>query len=170
MHSVVRFSSASVHLERFGAETAHYEIAASISRTVKQALLRRSHVIPRDENAVGVRMAVAVHVLRLGVRGFYAVIAGRLVRRIPIGHGRAGDDVERISFLGQLRVLERLASFFGVRVDLPGPTRGEYAPVFYGSRCFLCRLSEQQHGCDEQGPELNEAHGHVYRPTAAEPA
>ena len=58
--------------------------AVAISRTVQITLLLSSQIIARDYDSIRMRVGVEVHEFRFAKRGLDRVIAGRLVRRVPI--------------------------------------------------------------------------------------
>src|SRR5439155_17555163 len=114
-----------IHLKWRWSETAHDEVAVTISGTVQVTLLICSQIIARDHDPVRMWVRVEVHELWFAERRFDSVVAGGLVRRVPVSHGWAGDDVKGIAFFGQLRAVESHPGgrFFGVDFSCPAGNR-----------------------------------------------
>src|SRR4051812_37370578 len=109
------------HLERCGTKSADDKCSVTVRRAIEITLLVGSEIVTGDHDPVGMRMIVEAHVLRLGKRRTYGVIAFCDIRGVPIGHGRAGGYVKSFAILRQLGTVKREARglFFGV--DLTGP-------------------------------------------------
>src|ERR1700684_4466478 len=138
MNSVVRFPT-SVHLKRIRCKAAHDKSSIAVRRTIQLAVLIGPQLMAGDENAIGMRMAVQVHVFRLSECGRYRVVASRLVGWIPVLRSRAGGDVQHTALLGQLGVIDRLSRLLRSGVDRSYPAGHRDATACNGARSILGR-------------------------------
>ena len=156
VHGVVRLAAA-VQLERGRAEAAHDEAAVAVGGAVQAGLLGRAHGVAGDHQAIGVRVVVAVHVHGLVEGGGHGVVARLLHRGVPVGDGRPGGHVKAVAFLGEERILFRLALLGGTGVHRAHPAGNLDAAV--GNGCCLLLVLHACHaghgrallGVDERG-------------------
>src|SRR5688572_12408584 len=122
VHCRIGAAAWSIHLKRGWTKTAYDEVAVAVSRAVEVALLIGAEIVAGDYDAVGMRMVIETHVLRLFKGRCDGVVAGRFVRRVPIGHRWTSYDVQRVAFFGEFCAVQSQSGglFFGV--DLSGPT------------------------------------------------
>jgi hypothetical protein len=150
------FAAASVHLERLGPEPAHDERAVAVRLAIEQALLVRAHVVAADEEPVGMRVVVQVHVLGLRERCLDRVAAGRGVGAVPVAHRGSRRHVQRIAILRELRVLQLHASARFGSVDLAHPAGDLDAAIGDGAGLFL--TLHRGHG-DQQRQDSDSGNG-----------
>src|SRR5580693_9116153 len=104
MQRRVRIILKSVHLELAWTEAAYDESSVAIRCAVQIALFVRFQTCSSDNDAVRVRMAVEIHVLRFVKRSLHGVVASGLIRRIPVRDRRTRNDMERSTFISKFRV------------------------------------------------------------------
>src|SRR5882757_3729757 len=132
---------AAIQLERRGTESARDEVAIAVRGAVEVALVGGPHVVAADENSVWVRMIVEVHVLRLGEARLHRIIAAGRVRLTPVCDRRSGCDVQRIAFLRELRIGEKLSALGLARIYLTGPPGSGNSSAGYLARVLVLSLA-----------------------------
>src|SRR5882757_5797787 len=132
---------AAIQLERRGTESARDEVAIAVRGAVEVALVGGPHVVAADENSVWVWMIVEIHVLRLGEGRLHRVIAAGGVRRTPVCDRRSCGDVQRVAFLRELRVSEKLSALGLARIYLTGPAGGGNSSAGYLTRVLVLSLA-----------------------------
>src|SRR5688572_2084268 len=88
----VRLRLARARLKRPRAHATDDERAVAVSRAIEIALIGAAEVVAGDHDAVGMRVIVETHVVRLGERRLHGIVAGGAISRVPIGHGGTGTD------------------------------------------------------------------------------
>src|SRR5580700_6208610 len=150
MDGGIRVAAAAVHLKRGGAESANDESAASVGGAIEVIFLIGSHAGAADDDAVGVRVSIEVHELRLVKGGFDGVVARSFAGGIPIGGGGAGDDVDGAAFLGKFRVINGFAPLRFVGVDFASPAGDGHPAAGNAARAFIlggAKDGEHQENC-----------------------
>jgi hypothetical protein len=147
VNGCIGFSTASIQLEGIGSEAADDEAAVAISRAIEVALLAGTQVVTGDHYAVRMRVAVEVHILGFVEDRLDGVIAGGFVGRVPVGDGRAGNDMEAFASADSLAlsrvwpVFSSLASILPVQPGavMPPPATLREVSESWASRAVVRR-------------------------------